>query len=125
MGQPLAHERGGVPGEPGGSPRESASERRGLAGETWFPPRERGPLQRPRAKPEDAQGKAGGERGSCGEPSEPAAHRCTWTAGGPSAVGNPLARRCVLARLDGMMSVFSGLVCGGGSAMRRLIVVAG
>src|SRR5438270_7146546 len=42
MGQPrFAHERGGVPGEPGGSPTKAASGRRGSVGETWFPPRER------------------------------------------------------------------------------------
>src|SRR6266516_7962057 len=45
-------------------PTKTASERKGSVGKTWFPPRERGPLQRPRAKPEDAQGKAGGERRS-------------------------------------------------------------
>src|SRR5437879_1585250 len=35
------HERGGVPGEPGGSRTKTAPQRRGLVGETWFPPRER------------------------------------------------------------------------------------
>src|SRR6266536_2773806 len=45
-------------------PTKTASERRGSVGETWFPPLERGPPQRPRAKPEDAQGKAGDERRS-------------------------------------------------------------
>src|SRR5712691_11024405 len=46
IGQPLAYERGGVPGEPEGSPNESASERRGPVGETWFPPRERAESER-------------------------------------------------------------------------------
>src|SRR5436190_22517922 len=41
IGCTLAYERGGVPGEPGGSPTKAASERRGHAGETWFHPRER------------------------------------------------------------------------------------
>src|SRR6266536_2279760 len=70
MGRLAAHEWGGVRGEPGGSPTGSASERRGLVGETWFPPREpvdrratrrkpKAALQRRRAKPADAHAKTG------------------------------------------------------------------
>src|SRR5712691_3546695 len=64
IGRSPADERGGAGGNRKVPPTKTASERRGIVGETWFPPRERGPLQRPRAKPEDAQGKTGGERRS-------------------------------------------------------------
>src|SRR5260221_13917639 len=46
MGQPLANERGGAGGNREVPPSTSASGRRGLVGETWFPPRERGKAER-------------------------------------------------------------------------------